>query len=77
MNKNLTATYKREQLTIKELMQFMKLEGLSAKELAEILGVTVQAVTLWLKGERDISMTITRLIRVFQKYPKLIREFGR
>ena len=71
------ATLKLEKLTIKELISFMNKEGLSHKEFADILGVTIQAVTLWLEGKRDISVTNTRLIRAFQKYPKLLREFGK
>lgn len=68
---------KDEQLTIKELMQFMKLNGLSKKEFAEILGVSIQAINLWLEGKRDFSVTNTRLIRCMQKYPQLLKEFGR
>lgn len=65
-----------EHLTIKELTAFMNKNGLSPKEFAEILGVTIQAVNLWLNGGRDFSVTNTRLIRMFQKYPTLLREFG-
>lgn len=64
-----------DKLLIKELMAFMQLHGISKKELAEILGVTIQAVNLWLNGKRDISVTVTKLIRLFNKYPTLIREF--
>lgn len=66
-----------ESLEIKELLAFMKLHGLSIHELAEILGVTYQALKLWLDGKRDVSLTTTRLIRMFKKYPHLIREFGK
>lgn len=64
-------------LEIKELLAFMSLHGISPKELAEILGVTIQAVSLWIEGKRDISITTSRLIRIMQKYPILIREFGK
>lgn len=62
-------------LTIKELNEFMNKNGLSRNELADILGVTYQAISLWLNGKRDISLTISRLVRIMQKYPQLIREF--
>ena len=62
-------------LTPKELIAFMHHYGISKRELSEILGVTIQAVTFWLKGKREISLTITRLVRLFEKYPQLIREF--
>jgi DNA-binding transcriptional regulator YiaG len=53
----------------------MNLNGISEKELSEIFGVTIQAVRLWVTGARDFSVTNTRLVRMFQKNPKLIREF--
>ena len=64
-----------EKLTIKELKAFMNLYGLSRREFSEILGITVQGVTLWLNGKRDISVTISRLVRLFKKYPRLLKEF--
>lgn len=68
---------KTESLTIKELQSFMQINGLSNKEFADILGVTIQAVNLWIEGKRDFSITNTRLIKMMQKYPKLLREFGK
>jgi len=62
-------------LTIKELMEFMDKNGLSKNELADILGITYQAISLWLNGKRDISLTVTRIVRIMQKYPQIIREF--
>jgi len=76
-NYNFTVKLKQEQLMIKELIDFMKINGLSHKEFADILGVTIQAVNLWLDGKREISKTTTRLVRLFQKYPLLLREFGK
>lgn len=64
-----------ERLTIKELDKFMKKNGVSIKEFSEILGVTEQAVKLWLTGQRVFSITNSRLIRMFIKWPNLIREF--
>ena len=67
---------KKEKSTIKELMAFMQLYGISKLELSDILGVEVRAVEFWLEGKRDISVTTTRVIRLFKKYPQLIMEFG-
>jgi len=64
-----------EKLSAEELVEFMNLNGISEKELSEIFGVTIQAVRLWVTGARDFSVTNTRLVRMFQKNPKLIREF--
>lgn len=62
-------------LTAIELKQWMDLNGVANKDLAEILGVTIQAVRLWISGQREISKTITKIINLFKKYPKLLREF--
>lgn len=62
-------------ITAKELRDFMNHHGLSVKEFAKIFGVTLQAVKLWLNGQREVSLTNSKLIRLFKKYPKLLREF--
>jgi len=64
-----------EKLSAKELNEFMNHNGISIDEFGKILGVTNQAVRLWITEQREFSVTNTRLIRLFQKYPQLIREF--
>ena len=64
-----------ERTSPKELQQFMNHFGISKKEFAEIIGVTEPAVDLWLLGKRNVSVTLTRLITMFTKYPKLLKEF--
>jgi len=64
-----------EPLTPKELRAWMNKEGISDKNLAAIFGVTKNAVTLWLDGKRQFSLTNSRIIRFFIKYPKLLRDF--
>ena len=64
-----------EKLSVEELQAFMDLNGISNRELSEIFGVSIQAVMLWLKGKREFSVTNSRLVRLFQKYPQLLREF--
>jgi DNA-binding transcriptional regulator YiaG len=66
---------KDEALTAVELKAFMDKHGISTKEMGSILGVSLQAVRLWLAGDRGISLTITRLIIMFEKYPQLIKDF--
>ena len=66
---------KDEALTAVELKAFMDKHGISTKEMGTILGVSLQAVRLWLSGDRGISLTITRLITMFEKYPQLIKDF--
>lgn len=74
-SKKLVTNRTKENLSVKELRSWMNSEGMSDQELADIFGVSIQAVKLWLNGERDVSTTNTRLIRMFQKHPKLLREF--
>ena len=64
-----------DHITAVELQAFMNKHGISNKELGEILGVTFQAVRLWLVGDRTISVTVSRVITMFDKYPQLIRDF--
>ena len=62
-------------LTVMELNTFMNFHGFSDQELANLLGVTIQAVRLWKRGQRDINLTISRLLRLFDKHPHLMRDF--
>jgi DNA-binding transcriptional regulator YiaG len=64
-----------EKITASELDSFMKKHGISEREMSEIFGVTIGAVRLWLNGDRSISVTNSRLVRLFIKYPKLLEEF--
>jgi DNA-binding transcriptional regulator YiaG len=64
-----------ENMTSKELDAFMKKHGFGEKEMADFMGVTIQGVRLWLSGERAISVTNTRLIRLMIKHPSLMKEF--
>ena len=40
-----------EKLTKEEMREFMNTHGLADKEFAQIMGVTMQAVRLWLTGD--------------------------
>lgn len=64
-----------EKLSADEVQKFMDKHGISEKEMAEIFGVSTQAVRLWVTGQRDFSVTNSRLVNLFSKYPQLIREF--
>lgn len=66
-----------ERLSYKELTNFLNKHGFGDREFANLLGVTIQAVRLWKSGEREFSTTNSRLIKMFIKYPTLVREFGR
>ncbi len=62
-------------MTAKELKAYMDLVGLSTQEFADVLGVSDQAVRLWVYDERSLSVTNTRIIKMFIKYPQLLKEF--
>ena len=64
-----------ERLMVDELQAFMDFHGISRVELSEIFGVTIQAVNLWMTGKREFTITNSRLVRLFEKYPKLLKEF--
>lgn len=66
-----------EKMSYKELKDFMNKYGFSNREFANLLGVSVQAVNLWTSGQREFSVTNSRLIKMFIKHPTLVREFGR
>lgn len=64
-----------ENMTPDQIGKFMKKHGIDEKEFAEILGCTIQAVRLWVTGQREFSVTNSRLLRMFDKHPQLIRDF--
>lgn len=64
-----------ENLTVEELEAFMNLHGFSDSALGEFLGVTLQAVRLWRRNQREISLTTTKVVRLMVKFPHLMKEF--
>ena len=62
-------------ITVEELKDFMETYGFSVITLAEFLGVTRQAVYLWMSEDRDLSLTNSKILRLIMKYPKLMQEF--
>lgn len=57
------------------LRAFMITHQLDDRKLAQLLGVTRMAVIQWLGGKRAISLTVTRLLNMFNRKPELMREF--
>ncbi|MFM6930423.1 MAG: helix-turn-helix domain-containing protein [Bdellovibrio sp.] len=58
-----------------EIMDFRIQHKMTEKEFAEFLGVTWQAVRLWETGQRSLSETNARLLRLFKRHPNLMKEF--
>lgn len=55
----------------------MTKHNLDERTLAGIIGVTPGGVSHWMTGKRTISLTVSRLVKTFDKYPQLLKEFGR
>jgi len=64
-------------VTSSELELFLHQHQLTYTELAALLGVSSQAVYQWLQDKRSISLTVSRLLKLFDKYPQLMEGFGR
>lgn len=64
-----------DRLSAEDLVKWMKHQGIDEHELSEIFGVTIQAVKLWVSGDREFSVTNSRLVAMFKKYPQLLKEF--
>jgi DNA-binding transcriptional regulator YiaG len=53
-----------------ELRSFLKRHDMTTRQLANILGVSHQAVDHWTCGRRDISEMLSRLILMFDNDPE-------
>lgn len=61
-------------VSVLEFNTFLNKHGIADIEFAEIFGVSVQAVWLWKKGERELSLTNSKVIRLLDRYPQLLKE---
>lgn len=59
-----------EQLTAKELNDFLETYNLTQKEAAEILGLGEKTVHRWTKGIQVVSRSMGYYIRVLEHFPK-------
>lgn len=58
-----------------EMLSFRMQHQMTQPEMAELLGVTYQAIKLWESGDRSINGTVAKAIRFFQRHPKMMKEF--
>lgn len=63
-----------KQLTTEELQKFMSFHGVSDKELATMIGKSARTIESWLNGNRNICLTTSKLIRLLDRYPTMMRE---
>lgn len=60
-----------------ELKEFIERHGLYQTDLAKMLGVTDMGLHQWTTGRRSISKPIARILRLFDRHPNLMAEFGK
>ena len=62
-------------MTRTDLIQWMREQDMTNEELAEMLGLTTQAVLYWTQGKRKIPEPIGRLLVFLGQRPQMMREF--
>lgn len=55
--------------------KFMTTNKLTVNELAEIMGVSRQAVLYWVSGQRGVPETTARVFSLFERQPELMDDF--
>lgn len=58
-----------------ELVTFLKRHDITAEGLADVLGITKQAVDHWINTRRAIPETVARLVRMFDENPEDVSYF--
>lgn len=62
-------------MSAKDIIDYRKKLKFTQEDLGQLLGVSRQAVNFWEIGERRVPETTVRLIKLFEKFPQLKREF--
>ena len=62
-------------MTREDLKEWMQTHDMTVSELAEMLGLTNQAVIYWTQGKRTIPEPIGRLLVFLGQRPQMFREF--
>ena len=62
-------------MTREDLKEWMQTHDMTVSELAEMLGLTNQAVLYWTQGKRTIPEPIGRLLVFLGQRPEMFREF--
>ncbi len=58
-----------------KLREFILRHKMTCPQFARLMGVTGMAVQHWLDGRRQMSLTMTRLCKLFDAHPELMSEF--
>ena len=62
-------------MTREDLKEWLQTHDMTVSELAEMLGLTNQAVIYWTQGKRTIPEPIGRLLVFLGQRPEMFREF--
>ena len=62
-------------MTRTDLIQWMREQDMTNEDLADMLGLTTQAVLYWTQGKRKIPEPIGRLLVFLGQRPQMMREF--
>lgn len=62
-------------MTPAQFKKYRESIGFTQQQMGSLLGVTYQAVYNWELGFRKVPETTVRLIRLFVKFPQLLKEF--
>lgn len=62
-------------MTRADLVRWMSDQKMSVSDLAELLGITNQAVLYWVSGQRNIPEPIGRILVFLGQRPDMMREF--
>lgn len=60
------------EFTKHDVKEFMAQHNMVVRDLAELMGVTDQAVRYWISGQRNVPETTKRVFVLFRKYPRLM-----
>ena len=61
--------------TAADVREFMRVNQMTVEMLADTMGVTKQAVTYWITGQRHVPETTKRIFVFFQTRPEMMRYF--
>lgn len=62
-------------MTPRDLENFLTRNDMTNREFAELLGLTEMAISHWIHGRRMVPPTTVKLIRLFDRQPKLMKDF--
>lgn len=62
-------------MTSDELKAFQDRHALSNKDLGDLIGVSALAVHHWRVGRRNVSLVVSRLLRLFDREPDVMGRY--